>query len=135
MLRYELSSGYYKTYFIFCFVMHEFNVVLTGFQETVSYWFLTSGEICKLYCNSNICVIHKRTKLSFDWNHPVKWHIDPGIIENTRQQKKYEITYHAYIWLFNDKQLSDMDSLAVHVLGSRKTYHVASSSSNCDRSF
>lgn len=89
---------------------------LTGFWQVVK---SANYTITLIF---SICITRKRTKLSFDLNYPVKWHIVPGIIEKIRKEKKY-ITYLAYIWLLNDRQLSDMDG---HILGSRKTYHMTS---------
>ena len=93
---------------------------LTGFWQAVKSANYTVTLIFSIW------ITHKRTKLSFDLNYPVKWHIVPGIIEKIQKEKKYNITYLAYIWLFNDRQLSDMDGLAAYILRSRKTYHMTS---------
>lgn len=84
MLHYELSSGYYEhiKHVFSCFLMLKWSLLVHRKQFLAS--FLTKGEICKLYCNCKMCIIHKRTKLLFDLNYPAKWHVNVRIRDKTR---------------------------------------------------
>lgn len=95
MLHYELSSRYYEhiKHVFSCFLMLKFKWSLLVYRKQFLASFLTNGEICKLYYDCKMCIIHKRTKLLFDLNCPVKWHVNVRIRDKTRKQKKYNITY------------------------------------------
>lgn len=86
MLHYELSSGCYEhiKHVFSCFLMLKFKWSLLVYRKQFLASFLTNGEIYKLYYNCNMCIIQKRTKLLFDLNYPVKWHVNVRIRDKTR---------------------------------------------------